>query len=1119
MTENRPRPGFRLDRLEVLNWGTFDRRVWTLQCNGENALLTGDIGSGKSTLVDALTTLLVPPRAITYNKAAGADSRERTLRSYVLGHHRMEREEGGTAKPVSLRDVSSYSVILGCFVSEDLSQSVTLAQVFWWKEPQGQPARFYVVADRGLSIADTFGDFGSEMEGLRKRLRKLDGVDLHDAFPAYGSALRRRFGLDSEQALMLFYQTVSMKSVGSLTDFVREHMLEPFPVDERIAALLAHFDDLTRAHEVVLRTKEQISRLTPLVAECVKHRSMGERVAELESLRDALRAWFARLKGDLLKQMTAELELVGRALVEQATAVADHLNGQRRHHEELVVSIRENGGERLQQISTLLDDRRRVRDRRNEKANKYHELANALGLPVVANVDDFVANEARLDQHRTQAVEGQADAQNRLTEAMVEVRQLTEKYDQLQLELGSLRSRRSNIPAERVSIRRRLCDALGVSEDTIPFAGELVQVRQGARDWEGAIERVLHGFATSLLVPDAHYTTVAAFVDSTYLRGRVVYLRVRDTRYAAPHIREPGLLLDKVEIRVDSPMSSWLEMHMASRFDYVCCESLDDLRRVTKGFTRAGQIKSSLERHEKDDRSSIDDRARYVLGWSNELKIAALEKQAAAIAAKGQAALQRQTAADQERQAREKLLGVVGQLGMFDRFEEMDWRTVALEIERLEKERADLESSSDKLKTLEAQRLVVAASIVESEGRDREIAKDQGILHERLTEGRRLLAESEAIVLAERPIDGLLGRLAEARQEALGSREITVETSEARQQELRRYLQGKIDEEAKRREKLGNLITAAMSAYRAAYPNETRDVDASVSAASEFEGMLEQLTTDDLPRFEAKFKSLLNENTIREIANFQSQLNRERHTIGERIARINASLRDIDYNPGRFIELLAEPSTDVDIREFQQQLRACTEGSLTGSDEDEYSERKFLQVSRIIERFRGRDENADLDRAWTQKVTDVRNWFGFSASEKWREDGREHEHYASSGGKSGGQKEKLAYTVLAASLAYQFGLGSQAARSRSFRFVLIDEAFGRGSDESASFGLTLFGQLNLQLLVVTPLQKIHVIEPFVSGVGFVHNADGRGSVLRNLTIEEYRAERALRLERPAAVPA
>ena len=54
------RSGFRLHRLEVFNWGTFDGRVWTLALDGRNHLLTGDIGSGKSTLVDAVTTLLVP---------------------------------------------------------------------------------------------------------------------------------------------------------------------------------------------------------------------------------------------------------------------------------------------------------------------------------------------------------------------------------------------------------------------------------------------------------------------------------------------------------------------------------------------------------------------------------------------------------------------------------------------------------------------------------------------------------------------------------------------------------------------------------------------------------------------------------------------------------------------------------------------------------------------------------------------------------------------------------------------------------------------------------------------------------------------------------------------------
>ncbi|MGK2945085.1 MAG: ATP-binding protein, partial [Desulfuromonadales bacterium] len=123
--------GFRLQRLEVFNWGTFDSRVWTLELDGKNALLTGDIGSGKSTMVDAVTTLLVPAQRVSYNKAAGADARERTLRSYVLGYYKSERNDiSGSSKPVALRDHNSYSVILGVFHNAGYNKTVTLAQVF-----------------------------------------------------------------------------------------------------------------------------------------------------------------------------------------------------------------------------------------------------------------------------------------------------------------------------------------------------------------------------------------------------------------------------------------------------------------------------------------------------------------------------------------------------------------------------------------------------------------------------------------------------------------------------------------------------------------------------------------------------------------------------------------------------------------------------------------------------------------------------------------------------------------------------------------------------------------------------------------------------------------------------
>jgi uncharacterized protein YPO0396 len=162
-------------------------------------------------------------------------------------------------------------------------------------------------------------------------------------------------------------------------------------------------------------------------------------------------------------------------------------------------------------------------------------------------------------------------------------------------------------------------------------------------------------------------------------------------------------------------------------------------------------------------------------------------------------------------------------------------------------------------------------------------------------------------------------------------------------------------------------------------------------------------------------------------------------------------------------------------------------------------------VTDLLDRFRGREGYTSADQNWTAQVTDVRTLFSFAASERDRAEDTELEHYSDSGGKSGGQKEKLAYTILAASLSYQYGLA--AGRPGAFRFLMIDEAFGRGSDESTRFGLELFTSLGLQILVVTPLQKIATIEPYVEAVGLV-TSDEQRSRLHHMTVREVQQQRA-----------
>jgi len=513
----------------------------------------------------------------------------------------------------------------------------------------------------------------------------------------------------------------------------------------------------------------------------------------------------------------------------------------------------------------------------------------------------------------------------------------------------------------------------------------------------------------------------------------------------------------------------------------------------------------------KNDRRTIDDRTSYVLGWSNDAKIAALARQERDLATRISAHAAQIVTLKREVEEDNKVYGLWQQLAVYVHFAELDWKSLVASIDRLEREQEELAAASDLLRTLQEQLRALGDEQVALDADHAATAALLATLAEKLRTAREQLAQCDVLAAAaDETIRARFVALAALREQALGEHTLTVESCDNRERDMRDFIQAKVDAETRKIERLRDTIISAMQDYVRTWPLDAREVDVSIDAAAEFQRMLHVLEADDLPRFADKFKGLLNENTIREIAGFQSQLKRERETIRERVDTINASLHAIGYNPNRYIALEAAPSLAADLRDFQQDLRSCTEGSLTGSADEEYTEAKFLQVRRIIERFRGREGNAEMDRRWTRKVTDVRNWFVFSASERWREDNREHEHYTDAGGKSGGQKEKLAYTVLAASLAYRFGLEWGAVRSRSFRFVVIDEAFGRGSDESARYGLELFRRMNLQLLIVTPLQKIHIIEPYVAGLGFVHSEEGRQSMLRYLSIEDYRAERGTR---------
>jgi uncharacterized protein YPO0396 len=1104
-------PGFRLERFEVFNWGTFDQHIWRIATNGENALLTGDIGSGKSTLVDALTTLLVPAHRVIFNKAAGAESRERSLASYVRGYYKSEKDdERLAAKSVALRGLGSYSVILGCFRNDHFNETVTLAQVFWMKDESGQPERFHLVCERELSIARDFAGFGEDIQELKKRLRKMEGVTLHDSFPAYGQDFRRRMGLAGEQALDLFYQTVSMKAVSNITEFVRNHMLEDPNIEPRITELCRLFDNLNAAHEAVIKAEGQIARLAPLVDNCHSHEILIASVAESERLREALSAWIAQRKHGLLGDMIIRFNLDILRLEDEAGQQQTAIGQYHEQQSDLKQAIADNGGRRIEEIAGLLAQLEKERERRKIAYDEYADACQQLELPRAQSLDTFHDNRRKAAELKTNIEQDKAKQTDERDQLKISIHAVDEKCKVLLAEIDSLKKRKSNIDSRMLLLRSTLCAALNIQEIELPFAGELIQVRKEESVWEGAIERVLHGFGLSLLVAETHYAAVSAYVDRTHLAGRLVYFRTAAEARPVAAL-SPLSLANKVEIKAESPSYQWLMSELARGYDYVCCDSLDEFRRHPKAMTRQGQVKAGGVRHEKDDRNRIDDRGRYVLGWSNEGKIRALEAQLEHRQTEGTALLSYLVKTEASLKELDKHQAALLELLRPTEFSVIDWPQIVAQIHGLHEEKRELEQSSDVLRSLN-QRLAEIAKQLEAgnlnliELRDQIGGKKKDLSNAQsdLLDAKNILEQLPEI---EREICfvGLDKQAMEALENKLPN---TPKQCVDAEKQLRGWLQTRIDKARKKAGEISNLIIAAMQQYIAAYPADSREVNASLDSSSAFRLMLNHLQAEDLPRFKSRFKELLNKNTINEVALLQDKLDQESRTIQNKIDIINRSLKQIEYASGTYIQLIPDPDPDMEIRQFKEDLKGCLANTLTGAEDELYTEHRFALVKKIIDRFNGRKDATEADRRWMRKVTDVRNWYRFSASERWKEDCTEKEFYSDSAGKSGGQKEKLAYTILASALAYQYGIDQQNRSTRAFRFVMIDEAFGRGSDESARYGLELFAKLGLQLLIVTPLQKIHVIENYVRSVHLVHNKDGNDSMIRSLTIAEYREEKA-----------
>lgn len=1083
------REQFRMTRLQVFNWGTFSG-LHDVPISERGFLFVGRSGAGKSTLLDAFSALLVPPRWVDFNAAAreaDRSGRDRSLVTYIRGAW-AEQKDGGSGEIATryLRSGTTWSA-LALTYQNALGQSVVLVQVFWLRGNANSSTdvkRHYLVLERAFDLRELEA-FGQSNFDIRKLKQSFPEAFARDEFRPYCERFCRLLGIESEMALRLLHKTQSAKNLGDLNTFLRDFMLDKPETFEVADRLVSEFGELNAAHQAVVTAREQVQTLVPAREQHQRRESLVLRRNRLDELRLGVDGYRETRRIELLKQHLASLEVQAGGTEGEVGRRQSILNNHAATLRDLERQHREAGGDQIEQweseksgLETQRTDRLRKREQAEEACKKLgwslpdspQAFAELLGN-ARQEIESFEQrrNENREEQYRL--VGQKNDAETAFSQAVKEVR--------------ALQRQPSNVDADMLEMRRDIAAAIGISESALPFVGELIEVKPDEAEWQGAIERVLHGFALSLLVDERHYSALANHINSTHLGQRLVYYRIgRPETWQAKPIGANSLVL-KLNVK-EGAHFDWLQAELRQRFDYACVDGMTLFRSADRALTREGQVKHNKIRHEKDDRRSVGDRQNWVLGFDNREKLAIFQKQAQELAAtithlKGE--IEILAGQDNNRAARafqcQTLVNLQWQeidvIPLMDRIatierqirETREGNTVLLKIsERIDKQKTMVQQADTDL-------------------REAKVAHDSvlGQIKHSTKKLESLLEDVSRVPLTPHQITGLDERFANQADMVNLDNIDKVTTS------VERALNSEIEDINRGISDCEKAIEAHFADFKRRWPMDAGDMDTSLASAPDFFAKLVRLETDGLPAHEQRFFELLQNQSHQNLAALYTYLNDARKAILERMELVNDSLSQVPFNQSThqrtYLHIDASDRQLVDVKEFKQEIQQAL--SHAWSENREFAEARFLALRRLVDRLASQDPE---QKRWRESVLDVRQHVEFIGREI-DEGGVEVEIYRSGAGKSGGQRQKLATTCLAAALRYQLGGNDHGVPM--YAPVVLDEAFDKADNEFTALAMNIFTNFGFQMIVATPLKSVMTLEPFIGGACFVDISDRRVS--------------------------
>lgn len=1129
--------GFRLDELQIQNFGTYDGPPSAIRFDRGGAIFTGRNGVGKTTAIDAFRMLIAQEPSFNDATTPESKKRDRDIRTYyqgVLG--KVQREGQNEYRVLRPYEERKFMAILGIF-SDAHGHIISAARLVQY-DPQGQGnSQRYILSSDRLDLARDFARFDT-VRAIRAALADKR-VRVYDTFNAYRTALSAVFGIaDPKQAWALFERAIGSKTVDNLTEFMRDLILPGSILAQTADQLVQSTVALDDAYQTVKLDEAKLQRLQRIVREIdeLEHSFQeNSRLRRLQALQRlaAILILARAIRTDLTKRR-AEFASTTREH-ETASGLRDSLA---RRVSDLELQERALAGQRVS------DWRGEIELRSNRIAAVTSDLAKlaaslaAFGALEGVSFEECRHTEAQWEgikatlREKAGAAPGRTAAMDKeLAKLSTGIAGLETEIGNRQIDLQAAERSKSNLPRHLIEVREQLADILGVSTSALPFFGELVRVSPAAarEGWEGALNRLLGNQARRLLVPDRLYAEAAAAIDGRHLGVRLEYDRVdaqpwRETAHGQDRVA------GKLDVRKDSEFAGHVRHVLDSRYDHACFAAADDgFRRARRALTKAGQSKDG-DRHVKDDRKHIDDRASFALGWDTAERMAMLAHDMQRLKQELQTTTETKV---QLRGRRDRLmLQANNMLQLADSLGEFQ----SVDVARLEREIHERETWIEEATAQNPDYVAITAALDKASAALGDASdKERGLGNKLAVDDHKIKEQTKRLLAldAERGKRGVpLSAWRGYRHAALEIDRradifvVDPKAANALGDGIWEAIRGRLDEalqkQADRRATTISSLVRLAQDYLREFTSEGSHLAAARLEQEDASGIRQdwrqrQVTIEsrELIRHRERLQRAMTDAIDNGIVNVKTQLEKERMEIRDTIQGINETLRAVTYDPvhGTRIRFVAHDSVSQRIAAFTRDLRQVTDdwiGNRDGSIEDRY-----LKTKRFIDQVKDVPENA----TWRRDVLDSRRWFTFVAQEyKVHGDGSEEvvNDYDGASGSSGGQKERLAMTVMAAGLAWRFSMVNATAAARSFRVLMLDEAFKNSHDDTTRALLDLFKAFGFQMVFAMPSKSLAVVANHVERAFAVDTKNRRTilttHMLKDLVIRNQSAAAAVALQ-------